>query len=246
MDGDRVTVDLTDMSITMNGAPRSHPPKMLHDCEPMKSEYGSGKITITTKSGTVTFDSASFRPEPVDLPKLPEGMTRWGNPHSEGSTTKVDHARTLGGTSPDHDTLLKSVSILIPHNKGGSVRLAVYAGGQLAGGPQAGSPAKLLFDFGQTPKGQTGWNTLEHPNGIPIPANTPIWLAWKGSGARAEVVFSEERSGPNDFQPDRGRWESKVISRDPAESWPMAWPKNDGGGFDAFEYSCFLTLEPLK
>jgi hypothetical protein len=44
------------MSIKINGMPRPHPPKMLHDCGPMKSEYGSGMITITTKAGAVTFD----------------------------------------------------------------------------------------------------------------------------------------------------------------------------------------------
>ena len=76
MSGDRVSVDLTNMSIAINGKPRAHPPKMLHDSGPMKSVYGSGKITITTQSGSVTFDSTLFRPEPVDLPKLPEGMTR--------------------------------------------------------------------------------------------------------------------------------------------------------------------------
>jgi len=62
--GDQVDVDLTNMSISINGAPRPHPPNMLHDCEPVKSEYGSGKITIKTKAGAVTFDSASLRPEP--------------------------------------------------------------------------------------------------------------------------------------------------------------------------------------
>jgi hypothetical protein len=80
MSGDRVSVELTNMSIAINGKPRAHPPKMLHGSGPMKSVYGSGKITITTQSGSVTFDSTLFRPEPVDLPKLPEGMTRWGKP----------------------------------------------------------------------------------------------------------------------------------------------------------------------
>ena len=242
MSGDRVTVDLSNMSIDINGTPRPHPPTMLHDCGPMKSEYGSGKITITTQPGTVTFDSVSFRPEPVDLPKLPEGTTRWGNVRSEGSTTKVNHVRAMGGMSPDHDSLLKAVSILLPINDDDSVRLAVYAGGRLDGGPHFGTPAKLLCDFGQTPKGQSGWNTLEIPTGIRIPANTPIWLAWKGTGAKVEVAFLEERLGPSDFQPDRGRWDSKAIKLNPAEPWPRVWPANDGGVFDSFEYSCFLTL----
>ncbi|MCP4891937.1 MAG: hypothetical protein GY904_35780 [Planctomycetaceae bacterium] len=240
--GDRVSVDLTNMSIAINGDPRSHPPKMLHDSGTMKSVYGSGKITITTQSGSVTFDSAAFRPEPVGLPKLHAGMTRWGKPDSADFTTTVNHVRALGGMSPDHDTLLKEVSILLPVNDGGSVRLAVYAGGQLDAGPHAGSPAKLLFDFGQTPEGQTGWNTLEHPRGIRVPANTPIWLTWKSSGGNVEVAYFEERSGPSNFQPDRGRWDSKAIKLNPAQPWPQAWPANDGGDFDSYEYACFLGL----
>ncbi|MGB0155556.1 MAG: hypothetical protein ACPGFB_16150 [Verrucomicrobiales bacterium] len=76
LSGDRVIVDLTNMSITINDQSRAHPPKMLHDSGPMKSVYGSGKITITTQAGSVAFDSASFRPKPAGLPELPEGMTR--------------------------------------------------------------------------------------------------------------------------------------------------------------------------
>ena len=191
------------------------------------------------------FDSAAFRPEPVGLPELPQGMTRWGKPDSSESTTKVNHVRALGGMSPDRDTLLKSVSILLPKNDGSSIRIAVYAGGQLDGGPHSDSPAKLLFDFGQTPKGQTGWNTLEHPKGIRIPANTSLWLAWKSSGGKVEVAYFEERSGPSNFQPERGRWDSKAIKLNPAEPWPPIWPASDGGEFDSFEYSCFLTFATM-
>jgi hypothetical protein len=210
----------------------------------MRSEYGSGKITIETDSGGVTFDSARFRPEPIGLPKLPEGMARWGNPHDEGSTTKVEHVRALGGLSPERNILLKAVSILIPDNAGGSVRLAVYAGGTLDRGPPADSAATLLYDFGQTAKGQTGWNTIETPTDIRIPARTPIWLAWKGTGAKVQVVYSEEPFAPNDFQPHRGRWESKAISSDPEETWPQTWPQDEDGAFDAFQYACFLTIAP--
>lgn len=58
VDGDRLVVNVADMSISINGQPRPHPPKMLHDCEYMTSEYGSGRITIHTKAGSVTFDGA--------------------------------------------------------------------------------------------------------------------------------------------------------------------------------------------
>lgn len=59
--GDRVTVELADMSVTVNGTPRPHPPRMLHDCTLMTSVYGSGTIRIRTQSGSVTFDSAPLR-----------------------------------------------------------------------------------------------------------------------------------------------------------------------------------------
>ena len=37
----------------------------------------------------------------------------------------------------------------------------------------------------------------------------------------------------------------REIKRFLAEPWPQVWPANDGGGFDSFEYSCFLTLAPM-
>ncbi|MBP88460.1 MAG: hypothetical protein CMJ64_17390 [Planctomycetaceae bacterium] len=196
----------------------------------------------------MTFDNTALRGEPIDLPKLAGGHIRWGNVRSDGATTKVAHVRAMGGLSPrDGDSLLKSVSILIPHNNGTSARLAVYAGGSLNEGPHASSPARLLFDFGQTPKGQSGWLTLEHPTGVRLPAHAPIWLAWKGfaSGSDASVMYFEEPAGEDDFQSTRGRWDGKAISMNPDKPWPLAWPKNDGGSFDDARYCCFLTLEPL-
>ena len=58
-DGDGILVNTKDMSIAVNGTPPQHPPEMLHDCEAMRSAYGSGKITITTRSGSVTFDAGA-------------------------------------------------------------------------------------------------------------------------------------------------------------------------------------------
>ena len=177
------------------------------------------------------------------MPELAAGHTRWGNSHSDGDTTRLAHVRAMGGLSPrDHDCLLKSVSILIPQNKDASARLAVYAGGSLERGPHSGSLAKLLFDFGPTPQGKTGWVTLEHPTGVRIPADTPIWIAWKGASDNVNVMYFEDEPDRNDFQPDRGRWDSKAISPRPDEPWPHTWPARDTGGFDAARYSCFLTL----
>lgn len=61
VDGQRVEVDLATMAISIDGRARPHPPRMLHDCECMKSEYGSGEITLTAKVGSVTFDAAQLR-----------------------------------------------------------------------------------------------------------------------------------------------------------------------------------------
>ncbi len=244
MEGDRIAVSLTDMSISINGEPRPHPPTMLHDCEWMTSPYGSGRITIQTKAGSVTFDAANIRPEPPEMPALPDGTFRWGNPVSDGSVTKVAHTRALGGLSPPQEGLvLKSVSILVPHASDGQIRLAVYAGGTLDGGPHAGAPAGLLCDFGKTNQATAGWITLEHPQGgVPLPANTPVWLAWKGTGGKVCLRYQEGFGSSGDFQMTRGRWESQAIDSDEDTAWPTTWPPDDGGGFEDYGYSCYLTL----
>lgn len=246
LNGDQIQVDLKTMTIRVNGVERPPLIAMLHDSPLMTSRYGSGRITIRTQNREVTFDNANLHAELVGLPKLTTGHLRWGKARSDGATTKLAHVRAMGGLSPrNSDTLLKSVSILVPYNTGASARLAVYAGGSLDKGPHSGSAARLLFDFGQTPKGQSGWLTLKHPTGVRIPARTLIWVVWKGSTSDASVMYLEEPAGQDDFQPARGRWDSKAISMKPDEPWPQAWPKDDGGSFDDARYCCFLTLETL-
>ena len=195
----------------------------------------------------MTFDGTSLRPDDIDLPKLPPRLTRWGNPTSEGSTTTIAHVRAMGGRSPkDHVTRLKSVSLRIPHNNGGTARVAVYAGGTLERGPHWGVPASLLYDFGCTAKGDEGWLTLQHPgDGVEIAANTPLWLAWKGSGGAAHILYQENRDARSDFQSTRGRWDSKAIRRSADDPWPETWPTDDHGGFDDAWYSCYLTVEQM-
>jgi hypothetical protein len=245
MGGDRVAVNLADMSISINDSLRPHPPKMLHDCQPMKSEYGTGKITIQTKAGSVTFDGTGLRPRPPEMAPLPKGAMRWGNPVSGGSFTTVAHTRALGGLSPrDRGFVLKSVSILVPRPSAGQIRLAVYTGGTLEGGPHAGAAARLLYDFGKTSQNEPGWLTLEHPHGgVPLPANTPIWIAWKGTGGKVSVKYQEQPGSTGDLQTTRGRWDSKSIDSDENKPWPTTWPADSRGGFEDYWYSCYLTLQ---
>lgn len=243
MDGDRLEVDRTNMSISINGTQRPHPPEMLHDCQWMQSEYGSGLFTVRTAAGSVTFDSADFCPPPYPLPPLPTGTVRWGSPISEGPTTKVNHTRALGGLSPETDTVLKSISILLPAATDAQIRLAVYAGGSLEAGPHAAPSARLLHDFGLTPKGRDGWVTLHHPaDGVPVPANTPLWLAWKGTGDKVYLTYQEQPDVRSNLQTTRGRWESTAIDSDEGQPWPESWPADDGGKFEPFWYSVYVTL----
>ena len=232
------------MSIMINNVTREPQLNMLHDSALMSSEYGSGKISIRTKASHVTFDGTLLQPDDVDFPKLPPGQRRWGNPTSEGSVATISHARAMGGLSPQkHTTRLKSISICIPLDGDGTARVAVYAGGTLERGPQSGVPAKLLYDFGRTAKSDSSWLTLKHPgDGVEVPANTPLWLAWKGT---ANIVYQEYRESRNDFQTVRGRWDSKAIDHNVDQAWPETWPADDGGGFDSAWYSCYLTLEQM-
>jgi hypothetical protein len=60
INGDRVSVNLNDMSIDINGEVRRHPSRMLHDCRSLVSVYGSGVISIYSKENSVTFECEDF------------------------------------------------------------------------------------------------------------------------------------------------------------------------------------------
>lgn len=64
VDGDEFAVILDDMSLSVNGVPRSHPPARLHDCDCLRSEYGSGRVTVNTTRGSVTFSAEGASEEP--------------------------------------------------------------------------------------------------------------------------------------------------------------------------------------
>jgi len=249
VDGDRVEVAVDDMSISINGTPRPHPPKMLHDSEYLRSEYGSGLVTIHTKAGRLTLDRRTFYDGSTALRGLltvdadkPAGPL-WGNSTNTGLVTTADHVRALAGRlPPERDVRLTSVSVLLPWESPGSIRLAVYVGGDLAAGPHAGTRARLVHDFGKAAPNTRGWATLKIPGeGAVIPAGSVVWIAWKGKGKRVSLVYQEDSTQHGDFQVERGRFESKAIERDESAPWPELWPDDPQGTFEPYWYSFCLA-----
>lgn len=245
-DGQRIEVQLNDMSLSVNGERRQPGLTMLHDSPLMTSVYGSGVVRVMTSRGMVTFDHSQLQPPESRLPPLSKEQHRWGNPEADGQTTQIAHVRAMGGLSPrERDSVLRSMSLQVSHNSGTRIRLAVFVGGSLEQGPAAESGSRLLCDFGVCEPGEHGWITLEAPEGgVVLPAGCPVWLAWKSADGRADVVYQEAPPARSDFQTTRGRWHSTAIAADANEPWPERWPAEDDGSFDAAWYSAFLTLEP--
>ncbi len=251
MDGDRVDVHVDKMSIKINGTSRPHPPAMLHDCGYMRSKHGSGKITVHARAGTLTLDRRSFYDGPtdpvdlvtVDAPKPPGPV--WGNATNTGLVTKVNHARALGGRFPSKgNRRLTSVSALLPYENAGAIRVAVYAGGDVAAGPHVGTRARLVHDFGKTAPNARGWVTLKAPGeGCLIPSGSVVWVAWKGKGKRVPLLYQDKSAYRGDFQTERGRFDSKAIACDEDKPWPAQWPDDPQGSFEPYWYSFCLSYQ---
>ncbi len=252
--GRRVAVDLGTMALEVDGKLRPPLIDMLHDCDAMRSRYGSGVVKIKTTKGSLTIDAGKILEtplppctasvyRPVTL-SLPAGR-RWGNPSVRGAATKVAHVRALGGISPDEQGMvLRSVSVFVPQTPSGSIRLAIYAGGRLERGPHAGEPARLLCDLGKTGIGGSGWLTIEATHdGFALPPATAIWIAWKGKGQRVTVQYQDRPYPSSDFQRERGRWESRAVSPDEETPWPSTWPDGDEGSFEDYWYSFCLSYD---
>ena len=251
MDGDRVDVHVDKMSILVNGTPRPHPPEMLHDCRYLRSKHGSGKIAIHARAGTLTLDRRTFYDgptEPADLVTVeaakPPGPL-WGNVTNTGLVTTVNHVRALGGKFPSEGGgRLTSVSVLLPGEHTGAIRIAVYAGGDLAAGPHVGARARLVHDFGKTTPNTRGWVTLKIPGeGRLIPAGSVVWIAWKGKGKRVPLLYQDKSACRGDFQAERGRFESKAITCDENDAWPAKWPDDPQGSFESYWYSFCLSYQ---
>lgn len=62
LDGEDVCVDLTNMSLLVNGSPFENTTDMLHDCKEMSSRYGTGRIEISTEEGDLVLENSALRP----------------------------------------------------------------------------------------------------------------------------------------------------------------------------------------
>ena len=65
---EQVSVELSDMSLTVNGHAPKGPDDMLHDCQAMRSKYGSGIIEIRTEQGQLTVDNKVLLESMVECP----------------------------------------------------------------------------------------------------------------------------------------------------------------------------------
>ena len=175
----------------------------------------------------------------------PPATPAWGNTTNVGRITTTNHVRALGGTlRTDADVRLTSVSVLLPKPTTGSIRLAVYSGGDLKLGPHAGSAARLLCDLGKTAPSASGWVTLTVPeDDVSIAAGSVVWIAWKGKGGSVPLLYQEAPVQGMDFQSERGRFESKAIGLDEDQPWPAQWPSDTQDAFEPYWYSCCLSYQ---
>ncbi|MDM8515446.1 PKD domain-containing protein [Desulfobacterales bacterium HSG16] len=162
---------------------------------------------------------------------------KWGNTSACDIKTDVSHSMSMGGISPDtRNMILKTVSVYLGQ-QAGDVRLGVYAGGTVD--DPAGSI--LLWDAGIiNSNGNEGWYTLPHPdNGISIPANLPIWIAWKKDKG-TEVYFSQDAEDAGDFTTSQGA-NANTFDQNPDVEFSATYY-----GDNVFEnkwYSIYLTYE---
>jgi len=165
------------------------------------------------------------------------GVSPWGRKQANTSNATVNHCRAMGGQSPDRPGMkLKAIAIYV-NNTIGDIRVAVYQGGSLSGGPEG---ASLRWDAGTIGEGQTGWVIKYCSSDVSLSADTPTWIAWKANDNTREVRFSASSSDAGDFQTARGRWDSTSMSIDETTTYPSTWPTDTLGSFADAWYSCYL------
>ena len=110
------------------------------------------------------------------------------------------------------------------------IRMAVYAGGSLSGGP---SGAELLADFGQTSGSSVNaWISVTGASVI-LPTEVPLWAAFKGNVSVAANSFmmsytSIDPGQCGNYQKARGRYDSPDMNKDPAVAFPSEWVSESG------------------
>lgn len=58
--GDTISVNIKNMSLSIDGKEQKHPPKMLHSSSSLVSVYGSGIISVYSKTDSTIFDCQEF------------------------------------------------------------------------------------------------------------------------------------------------------------------------------------------
>ena len=162
------------------------------------------------------------------------GDTNFGLTTSGGSDYSINWTRLMGGDFPNISGLyLISVSIYVGANHLSQARVAVYQGGTTT----LPTGASLVEDLGQTTGSvTTQWLTLLSSTNPTLTANTPIWVALKGSGSfDARAVTS----ATGDWYAPHGRTDVGAMGADPTVSYPSTVPS--GGVNAAFWYSFYLT-----
>jgi len=169
----------------------------------------------------------------------------WGNPDGSGLGATAGKVRAHGGRSPARPVRITAASAFIPYIiPNATLRLAMYRGGSLEHGPDGDPRAQLLCDLGERGGLKAGWNRFELPEAVEIPADSDLWVAWKGA-VGLEVCYIEAPPDHPGFQKKRGRWESLAIDAAPDTPWPVSWPIDANGSFGDSWYAFCLHMEPV-
>ena len=167
-------------------------------------------------------------------------MTNWGITTIGGTAYNLSDIRAMSEISPNiANMVLQSISIYCGALHNNQIRVALYQGGS------AESPvdATLIEDLGQTAgSGTTEWVVVASGINPAIPANTRIWIAFKGDDGGFTLQSSSDSGDAGNFRADVGRWSGTGPSENEASGFAATWPA-DSGSFGSFWYSIYLTYE---
>ena len=151
-------------------------------------------------------------------------------PFPPADSTPANFVSAMGFMLPAgtvYSTSEMRVYCLTYHNA--QIRMAVYAGGSLSGGP---SGAKLLADFGQTSGSDTSTYISVTGSPVILPTGVPLWAAFKGNVSTASLAFTVLYTNTaglcGSYQKDRGRYDSPDMNKDPSVAFPSEWVSESG------------------